>query len=167
MGTMMLMPLIRILVCLAVAALAIPTIAEARKGPCVAGKKRPRCTFTPARVTFVADGDTIRARIAGREKTVRFTGINAMELHRYSSTPSKRRGECHGVEATNLVDRYIKRSHRRVRLAAQHLGSHSNKRLRRSVWVKAGGRWRDLARIEMQAGLALWLPNGAEWADNR
>ena len=155
------------LVFLCVAALASPALAEARKGPCVAGKKRPRCTFTPARVTFVADGDTIRATIAGREQTIRFTGINAMELHRYSSTPSKRRGECHGIAATNLVDRYIKRSHRRVRLAAQHAGSHSKTRLRRSVWVKAGGRWRDLARIEMEAGLALWLPNGPEFAHNR
>src|SRR3954447_24111289 len=112
----MAMSLIRMLVCLALATLLIPSIAEARKGPCVAGKKRPRCTFTPARVTFVADGDTIRAKIGGREKTIRFTGINAMELHRYSSTPSKRRGECHAVAATNLVDGYIKRSHRRVRL---------------------------------------------------
>src|SRR4051812_40274462 len=163
----MAMSLIRMLVCLALATLLIPSIAEARKGPCVAGKKRPRCTFTPARVTFVADGDTVRATIAGREKTIRFTGINAMELHRYSSDPRKRRGECHGVEATTLVDRYITRSHGRIQLAAQHAGSHSNKRLRRSVWVKVGGRWRDLARIEMQAGLALWLPNGPEWAHNR
>jgi endonuclease YncB( thermonuclease family) len=161
------MSLIRMLVCLCVAALAIPAVADARTGPCVAGKKRPRCTFTNARVTFVADGDTIRATVGGREKTIRFTGINAMELRRYSSTPSKRRGACHAVAATNLVDRYIKHSHRRVRLAAQHAGSHSNKRLRRSVWVKAGGRWRDLARIEMQAGLALWLPNGPEFAHNR
>jgi hypothetical protein len=32
--------------------------------------------------------------------------------------------------------------------------------------VKVDGRWQDLARLEMQAGLALWLPNGVEWAHN-
>jgi endonuclease YncB( thermonuclease family) len=154
----------------AAVALALPAIADARRGPCVAGTKAPRCTFTPARVTFVADGDTIRADIARdgtrRPKTIRITGINAMELHRYSSNPRKRRGECHAVEATALVDRYIRGSRRRILVAAQRPGSRSNKRLRRSVWVKVGGRWRDLARLEMEAGLALWLPNGREFAHN-
>jgi endonuclease YncB( thermonuclease family) len=138
--------------------------------PCLASAERPTCTWWNARTTFVADGDTIRVRIdgdrSGRVQTIRFTGINAMELHRYSSDPRKRRGDCHGVEATNIVDRLIKRAHGRVRLAAQSAASTTGGRLRRSVFVHAGGRWVDLGRVLMQRGLALWLPNPVEFAHN-
>ena len=118
-------------------------------------------------MSFIADGDTIRVTLAGRTKTIRFTGINAMELTRYSKYPSRRRGACHGLEATAFVERAIKRSGGRVRLAAQKASSRANQRLRRSVWVRQGGRWRDLAKLELQAGLALWLPNHVENAHNR
>jgi endonuclease YncB( thermonuclease family) len=146
----------------------LPGVAQAKRAPCTPGKSRPVCNFTNARVTFVADGDTIRVRVPGKrgEQTIRFTGINAMELTRYSGTASRRRGACHGVEATNMIDRLIKRSGRRVRLADQRDDSRSGERLRRSVWVRSGGRWRDLARLELERGLVLWLPNGVEWAHN-
>jgi endonuclease YncB( thermonuclease family) len=149
--------------------LGAPAAQAARHAPCRESGGKPRCTFWDAKVTFVADGDTIRADIKGvrGNKTIRFTGINAMELTRYSKYPRRRRGACHGIEATTLVDDAIRRSHRRIRVAAQKASSHSNKRLRRSVWVKAGGRWRDLARMEIKRGLALWLPNGVEDAHNR
>jgi endonuclease YncB( thermonuclease family) len=139
------------------------------KAPCVEGAASPKCTFWDARATFIADGDTIKAVVDGSERLVRFTGINAMELHHYSKYASRRRGECHGLAATALVERYIKHSHWRIRLAAQRASSQSGARhrLRRSVWVKVAGRWRDLAKLEMEAGLALWLPNGTEWAHNR
>jgi endonuclease YncB( thermonuclease family) len=141
--------------------------AVASRGPCLEGAKRPSCVFQTAKATFIADGDTIRVRLAGRIRTIRFTGINAMELTRYSKYAGRRRGACHGLAATALVERAIKRSGWKVRLAAQKLSSRSNWRLRRSVWVRQGGRWRDLARMEMKAGLALWLPNGIENAHNR
>jgi hypothetical protein len=54
-----------------------------------------------------------------------------------------------------------------VRIAAQHKSSRTGKRLRRSIWVKANGSWQDLAKLEMEAGLALWLPNPDEYAHNR
>src|SRR5688500_8073217 len=149
------------------AATAAADTAAAERAPCAEGAKRPLCTFQNARVAFIADGDTIRVRLGGRLRNVRFTGINAMELSRYSKYPSRRRGACHGLEATAFVERAIKRSKWRVRLAAQKLSSRANRRLRRSVWVKRGGRWRDLAKLELQAGLALWLPNHVENAHNR
>ena len=132
--------------------------------PCVEGQAQPVCRYQTAKLVFMADGDTIRVRIHGVKgiKTIRFTGINAMELHRYSKYPSRRRGDCHGVAATALVEQAIKRSHGTVRLVEQDIHSISNKRLRRSVWAKVSGRWRDVSRMEMQAGLALWLPNGQE-----
>lgn len=141
--------------------------ASARRAPCAEGASAPKCTFTDARVSFIADGDTIRVTLGGRTRTIRFTGINAMELTRYSKYPSRRRGACHGLEATAFVERAIKRSGGRVRLAAQKLSSRANWRLRRSVWVRQGGRWRDLSKLEMRAGLALWLPNHVENAHNR
>ena len=164
---------VRRLLCLLVcagAALAAPATASASfKAPCLPGKAAsPRCTWWNAKVTFVADGDTVRARIeGGREKTIRFTGINAMELTRYSKYPSRRRGDCHGLEATALTERAIKRSHHRIRLAAQKASSRSGFRLRRSVWVRSGGRWRDVAAMQLRAGQALWLPNADENAHDR
>jgi endonuclease YncB( thermonuclease family) len=161
---------------LLILALVVPAAASAQiafKAPCVAGQTSPKCTFWSARATFIADGDTIKARIDGdrthSEHLIRFTGINAMELYRYSKYANRRRGACHGLQAASLVEKYVKRSHWRIRLAAQHAGSVSGprKRLRRAVFVKIGGRWTDLAKLELQAGLALWLPNGEEWAHNR
>ena len=160
----------RLLCLLIFSLILLPTgSAAAASGPCVPGKSSPRCHFTNAKVVFIADGDTIRVRMNGRGpiKTIRFTGINAMELHRYSKYAARRAGECHGIEATALVERAIRRSHWRVRLAAQRASSRSSNRLRRSVWVNVDGRWQDLARLEMEAGLALWLPNGVEYAHNR
>jgi endonuclease YncB( thermonuclease family) len=154
------------------AALAAAPADAAWKAPCREDGTGPTCTFWDAKVTFVDDGDTIEAVVAGsrtrRSQLVRFTGINAMELYRYSKYASRRRGACHGLAAAALVERYVKGSHWRVRLSAQRASSVSGgrRRLRRSVWVKAGGRWRDLARLEMEQGLALWLPNGQEWAHN-
>jgi endonuclease YncB( thermonuclease family) len=145
----------------------VPAAQAARRAPCVEGGKGPKCTFWDARVLFIADGDTIRVRVGGAVRNIRFTGLNAMELTRYSKYPSRRRGACHGLEATALVERYIRGSRWKVRLAAQKASSRTGKRLRRSVWVKVRGRWRDLSRIELQRGLALWLPNSDEDAHNR
>src|SRR4051794_21149540 len=139
--------------------------------PCIAGTTGPLCHAWIAKTTFIADGDTIRVDIQGdgthAERTIRFTGINAMELSRYSKYAARRRGSCHGIEATSLVERLIKRSHGVVRLTAQNPNSVTGHRLRRSVAVRVGGTWQDVGRIEMQAGLALWLPNPVEWAHNR
>jgi endonuclease YncB( thermonuclease family) len=160
--------LLALLLPLAALALAAAPAEGASRAKCIPGDaSSPKCTWWNARVTFIADGDTIDARIeGGRERHIRLTGINAMELRRYSKYPARRRGACHAREATALIERYIKASRFRVRLAAQRASSRSGRRLRRSVWVRSGGRWRDLARIELAAGHALWLPASDEWAHN-
>ena len=127
----------------------------------------PRCHVADVRVTQISDGDTIGVRLGGGTRYVRFTGINAMELTRYSNHPSRRRGACHGVEAAAVVDRLVRAAHWRVRLSAQHASSSSGHRLRRSVWARVGGRWVDVGRQVIARGLALWLPNSAEWAHDR
>jgi endonuclease YncB( thermonuclease family) len=149
--------------------LAPATADAAYRAKCVPGDpSSPACTWWNGKVTFVSDGDTVDVRIRGQGiRQIRFTGINAMELQRYSSNPSKRRGDCHALEAAAVVEHHVEQSRLRVRLAAQRASSRSGRRLRRSVWVHTGGRWQDLARIQLAQGHALWLPNGVEWAHNR
>jgi endonuclease YncB( thermonuclease family) len=145
-----------------------PAALAVSRGRCLPDNPHsPKCLIWNAKVTFVADGDTVDAAIQGvGKRRIRVTGINAMELSRYSRTPSRRRGACHGVAATTLLERMIRKSHWRVRLAAQHTSSHSGARLRRSIQVRSGGRWQDAGPAILRAGLALWLPNGPESAWN-
>lgn len=148
------------------------TPASAAVGPCKPGgsPNGPLCTFWTGKVTFVADGDTIDVDIArdGRKasRRVRMTGYNAMELTTYSHTASKRRGDCHGVEAANRLEQILRRGRMRVRLAAQDPHSMTGGRLRRQVSTRIGGRWVDVGRQLLAEGHALWMPNGIEWAWN-
>jgi endonuclease YncB( thermonuclease family) len=122
------------------------------------------------KVTSFDDGDTVKVAVAGdgthAPRRVRLTGVQAMEQIVYSNYPERRRGECHSLEATARLEQLIRRSHRRVRLVAQHAGSHAKLRLRRRLEVRLHGRWRDAGRMLLAEGHALWLPNGAEDATN-
>jgi micrococcal nuclease len=164
---------VRFLIALVIVFAALAAPASASVGPCLPGGSRDGalCTFWKAKVTFVADGDTIDVDIAGdgsrRVRRVRLTGINAMELSRYSHTARLRRGDCHGVEATTRLERLLRKGRMRVRLAAQDPASRSGSRLRRQVSTRIAGRWVDVGRSLLAEGHALWLPNGFEWAWNR
>jgi endonuclease YncB( thermonuclease family) len=122
------------------------------------------------KVTSFDDGDTVKVDIVGdgthTPRRVRLTGVQAMEQTVYHNDPRLRRGFCHSLEATARLEQLIRRSHRRVRLVAQHASSHAKLRLRRRLFVKLGGRWRDAGRMLLAEGHALWLPNGAENATN-
>jgi endonuclease YncB( thermonuclease family) len=148
--------MLRILAVVSLLLLAVPVAADARTWH--------------GRVTSFDDGDTIKVDIAGDgthvAKRVRLTGIQAMEQSVYSNTPSKRRGECHSLEATARLERLIRRSHRRVRLYARYASSHANARLRRSLSVKVHGHWRDAGAIMLREGHALWLPQFIETRTN-
>lgn len=155
-----------------VLALAVPAAAEGRTGPCrVDGTGGPRCHVFTGKVTSVADGDGLYARVRrdgvrGRV-LVRMTGIQAMELTRYSHTPSRRRGACHAREATRALERLVSRARGRVRLAAQDLRrTDRGRRVRRHVALRMGGRWVDAGAELLAAGHVLWLPNGGESAWN-
>jgi endonuclease YncB( thermonuclease family) len=128
----------------------------------------PACHFWRGKVTFIADGDTIDVRVGGRVRPIRITAINAMELRRYSKYPSRRRGACHGVAATNRLEALLRQGHLRVRLAAEDPSSRSGHRLRRQVSVRIDGAWVDVGRSLVAEGHALWLPNDAEsaWSDD-
>ena len=150
--------------------IAVPA-AGARTGSCLVPGDPIQCNVWTGKVTFVADGDTIYVDIDNDGTRtafhVRITGVNAMEQTVYASRASQRRGECHALEATARLERLIKRSRYRVRLAAQDPGSRSRSRLRRSVAVRIGGRWRDVGRRLLAEGHALWLANRSESAWNR
>jgi endonuclease YncB( thermonuclease family) len=145
--------------------------AAAATGPCRPDGTGPVCRIWKAKVVDVNDGDTIDVDLTGdgsrRHYAVRFIGVQAMEETRYSHTPSKRRGQCHALEATNLVERLMKLGHHRVRLAAQSPRTDSRGRLFRSVAVKIGGRWRDVGEKEMARGATLWMHVAGESAWNR
>lgn len=163
--------LARAVLLLLIVAAVVPASAQGASGPCVPGASAPRCHYWYGRVTFVADGDTIDVDLAGdhtrRPRRIRLTGINAMELRRYSKYPRRRRGACHARAATARLEQLLRAGHRRVRLAAQHAGSHAGHRLRRQVSVPIGGAWVDTGAVLLREGHALWLPNGHERAWNR
>lgn len=146
-----------------------PTAAAAVR-PCVPGTERPVCHVWTGKVVSVGDGDTIDVDVfgdgTGRFWRVRVTGIQAMELTRYSHTASLRRGACHAREATRRMERLV--LHRRVKLLAQDPSSYTGERRRprRAVLVRRGGRWVDPAKVLVREGHALWLPNGTEYAWN-
>jgi endonuclease YncB( thermonuclease family) len=147
-----------------------PPSAASRIAKCGVGARSPSCYFWDGKVTFIGDGDTMSVDIAGdgskRALRVRITGIQAMEEYVHTSTPKDRKGECHANEATARLEHLVKASRKRVRLSAQDPASTSRGRYRRAVAVKINHRWRDVGRIMLNEGNAIWLPSGAEWAWN-
>jgi endonuclease YncB( thermonuclease family) len=145
--------------------------ATAATGPCRPGGAGPTCQIWTAKVVDVNDGDTIDVDIdrdgSRRHFSIRFIGVQAMEQTRYSHTASKRRGQCHALQATNLVERLVKLGHHRVRLTAQSPRKDSRGRLFRSVAVKVKGRWQDVGEREMAQGVTLWMHVAGETAWNR
>jgi endonuclease YncB( thermonuclease family) len=139
-------------------------------GPCHPGTN-VRCHFWMGTVTSVNDGDTFDVNIDGdgtsRAFTTRITGINTTEETRYSNVPSERRGECEAVAATAQVDKLLRLSHHRVRIAAQNPASRASYRLLRAAAMRVHGKWVDLGQWQMERGLALpWLSGRYEWAWN-
>ena len=151
--------------------------ADAARGPCLPGLKKPTCRIWTGKVLAVADGDTIHAKVRLRSgwsprTKIRLLGLQAMELSDYSRARG-RRGECHAVGAAERLEfllqgRRVKR--RKIRVAARHPGSTTQgprRRLRRGVAFRQGGRWRDAGAVLVREGLAIWSPNRREWAWNR
>jgi endonuclease YncB( thermonuclease family) len=152
-------------------ALVAAPAAQARSGSCMVPGVKSKCSIWTGKVVYIADGDTVYVDLlhdgSSRVVTVRFTGINAMEQTVYSANPAARRGFCHAVQATSRLEQLIRGSHGIVRLAALDASSASRKRWRRAVAVRIGGKWRDVDRILLREGLAVWLPNGNEWVWNK
>ena len=155
---------------------ALAPAAEARRGPCIPGQKKPTCRIWTAKVFTVADGDTFNARVRergrwSRRKDIRLLGVQAMELSDYSRAHT-RKGDCHAVEAAERFERLLQGANvkrRKVRIAAFRKSSKTagaRGRLRRGVAYKQAGRWHDAATTLMREGQGLWDPNGKEWAWN-
>ncbi len=159
-------------VSLPVVAVPVASVNAETLAPCIPGTSAPLCHFWDATVDHVSDGDTLVVDIAGDGtsdlRRVRVTGINAQEMSVYSTNPANRRGECHALAANARFEELVRASGSRIRLVAQDPASTtgSRQRLRRSVWVKLDGRWRDVAKILVREGHAVWLPNQVEYARN-
>ena len=109
--------------------------AEAKRGPCIPGQKKPTCQIWKAKVFTTADGDTFNAKIweGGRwtpRKDIRLLGVQAMELTDYSRAHG-REGDCHAVAAAERFEELLQ--------------GPSVKR-RRSVWPRSGRAARPPAR---------------------
>lgn len=155
---------------------ALAPAAEAKRGPCIPGQKKPTCHIWKAKVFTTADGDTFNAKIRegghwSARKDIRLLGVQAMELHDYSRAHG-REGDCHAVAAAERLEELLQGpsvKRKIVRLAAFHKSSKTDGargRLRRGVAYKEGGRWHDAATTLMREGHGLWDPNGQEWAWN-
>jgi endonuclease YncB( thermonuclease family) len=148
--------------------LAVPS-AHAASGPCLpeypAGAQ---CKVWKGKVRSVNDGDTLDASVPGDGLggllRVRIIGAQAMEQTSYSSRA--RAGDCHAVDATDRLEQLVRRSKGRIRVASLFPESRSRGRRLRSVAVRRGGRWRDVARILISEGHALWWPGQNEDAGN-
>ena len=141
--------------------------AHARTAPCRPGG--PTCHVWTGKVTAVNDGDTIDVDLAGdgrrSPRRVRFTAVQATELRRYD--PRHRSGQCHAVEATEWLERTLRRAGNRVRLSARDAGARATRgRLLRFVAIRSGGRWRDVGERLLAAGHATWMPSIDETAWN-
>ena len=157
---------------LALAATAVAAApAHADRGPCIPGTKKPTCVIWTGTVGAVDDGDTIMVDIAGdgtsREKKIRLTGIQAMELSVYGRKRG-REGECHGVAAAERLEGIIRKGRSKVRIAARSASSTTGARgrLRRAVTVRHGGTRVDPAKQLIEEGLGLWFPHAVEWPWN-
>lgn len=151
------------------AVLVLPASAPAARAPCVVGTQEPLCHVASATVTFVADADTIDVDIAGDgrgPRRTRIIGLQAMEMTRYSKYASRRRGECHSVEATNRLDRLVRRARRRARVSSYTSDPTTGRRLYRSVALRIGGRWVDVGATLLREGRALWFPHHSDWPWN-
>lgn len=144
--------------------------AEARIATCLPPAGGLTCHLWTGEVTFMGDGDTVYVDIAGDGRRssvpVRLTGINATEQTVYSNVPSRRRGECHSLEATARLEQLLRRNRWKVRLYALDPASHAGRRVRRVLATKIGGRWRDVGQLLVREGHAVWLPNAREYAWN-
>lgn len=138
---------------LAAAGLVVPAVVVSAQIPAQAGGA------VYGKVVFVDDGDTVDVNIKGdhtnRPVRIRYIAIQATELHVYSKTLSKLRGECWGVESAKNL--YALLYHRKVRLTSRHAASVSSVNVRplRSVAVRLGGQWVDTGAAQLDAGLAL------------
>ena len=146
----------------------LPAAADAARGPCVAGLPGRTCDVWIAEVRSVNDGDTMDVDVRGDGTTasrrIRFAGVQAMEQTAYAQR--HRQGYCHAVEATERVERLVRRSKGIVRLAAQDPLSMSQRRYIRTVAVRVHRRWTDVGTILMREGRALWWPSWRESATN-
>ena len=151
-------------------ALILPaSAAQAKSGPCLPEYPRgAQCTVWDGKVRSVNDGDTLDASVPGDGLggllRVRIIGAQAMEQTSYRA--SARAGDCHAIDATNRLEQLVRRSKGRIRVASLYPESRSRGRRLRSVAVRYKGRWRDVGRILVSEGHALWWPGQNEDAAN-
>ena len=144
---------------------------QRRAGPLRAWRgEPPSASCGPRSSTWADDGDTVKARIlreeSGPPERVRLTGIQAPEPFNYSR--KSRVGACLGVEATETLENlgttapagWSPRRRAAARSANARAASPLDSDQARGQVDRPGG------SRSSRRGLALWFPNGQEWAWN-
>ena len=155
-------PAVRLVLLALAGALILPApAAQAKSGPCLPDYPHgTQCKVWNGKVRYVDDGDTLDADVPGDGLggllRVRIIGAQAMEQTSYRA--AQRAGDCHAVDATNRLEQLVRKSKKRIRVTSLYPESRSRGRRLRSVAVRRGGRWRDVGRILISEGHALWWP---------
>jgi len=161
---------VRLTLLVLASALLLPApAAQAKSGPCLPDYPYgAKCTVWEGKVRYVDDGDTLDAHVPrdglGGLLRVRMIGAQAMEQTSYGA--ASRAGDCHAVDATNRLEQLVRKSKNRIRVASLYPESRSRGRRLRHIAVRRGGRWRDVGRILVSEGRALWWPGQSEDAAN-
>ena len=163
------MPYALSLLALASALILPASAAQAKSGPCLPDYPHgTQCHVWNGKVRYVDDGDTLDADVPGDGfgglLRVRIIGVQAMEQTSYRA--AQRAGTA--TRSTPPTGSSSWCGSRRSGSASSSLYPESRSRGRRlrSVAVRRGGRWRDVGRILISEGLALWWPGLAEDAGN-
>ena len=112
--------------------------------------------LTPARVTRVVDGDTIRVEIGGQEYRVRYIGIDTPEI-----IDAQRPGQCFADEASERNRQLVEG--KTVGLGQDVSETDGFDRLLRYVWVE--GLMVNAALVEEGFALASTHPPDVRYAD--
>ena len=131
-------------------AAAVALLAAADVAGCALGREATEPPSRPARVTHVADGDTIAVHDGGRRRYVRLLGIDTPELRRPNAP-----GECGAIAARANLRRLARPGRRgaRVRLRIDPVSGDIRDRYGRLL-AYADGRHGDLGEAQLRAGLA-------------
>jgi endonuclease YncB( thermonuclease family) len=161
---------VRLAVLAFASALILPaSAAQAKGGACLPDYPHgAHCHVWTGKVKQVDDGDTLDASVPGDGLggvlRVRIIGIQAMELTSYRDRLT--RGRLPRRRRHQRLEQLVRRSKGKIRVSALYTESRSRGRRLRSIAVRRGKHWRDVGRILVSEGLALWWPGLAEDASN-
>jgi endonuclease YncB( thermonuclease family) len=139
------------------------------------GKKSAKAkVWNTGWVVGVSDGDTVYVKYGkkkpGKKTKVKSPGVLRIRLIGVQATETKHKAQrgsfnmCHGKPALKAIKKLTQG--RKVRLSSLKRNSKDRGRFMRTVHVKRGGKWVDVAAQLLAQGNVMAFPNPDEWARN-